>query len=86
MQTSTITDKKIITLLPSLTAKQKKVVLSVVETFVEDEADIWQDKEFVKEMDRRFAELESGKDKGITLEQLESKARSTFKNKKAKAV
>lgn len=86
MQTSTITDRKIITLLPSLTAKQKKVVLSVVETFVEDETDIWEDKGFVKEMDRRFAELESGKDKGITLEQLEFKARSTFKNKKAKAV
>ena len=83
MLAPTITDKKIISLLPSLSTKQKKVILSVVQTFIEDEeVDIWQDKDFVKEMDRRFAELESGEDKGYTIEETFTKARKLFNNKK----
>jgi len=32
----------------------------------------WEDKEFVKELNCRYKALESGKDKGITIEQLKA--------------
>lgn len=35
------------------------------------------------EMDKRFAEYESGKVKGITLEELETIARQSYQDKKA---
>jgi hypothetical protein len=31
----------------------------------------WKDKQFVAELDRRYAAMESGEDKGVTLEELE---------------
>ena len=41
----------------------------------------WNDKEFVKELDRRNAALESGEDKGVTLEQFKASFEK-HKNKK----
>lgn len=73
-------DKKITTLLPSLSIKQKKTVLNVVKTFVEDDA--WRDESFIKEMDRRTEEYENGKAKTFSLTQLEQKARANFKKAK----
>ena len=32
----------------------------------------WNDKEFVKELDRRYEALESGEDKGVTIEQFKA--------------
>ncbi len=37
-----------------------------------------------KEMDRRFAEMESGKVKGYTLEEMEAGARQAYKKRKRK--
>ncbi|MDQ3681962.1 MAG: addiction module protein [Bacteroidota bacterium] len=42
------------------------------------------EKEYIEEMDRRFAEMESGKEKGITLDELEAGARQSYKSRKRK--
>ena len=60
--------------LGQLNEQQQKAVLGVVKTFAKDQ-DWWDDKSFIAAMDRRFAELESGKVKSITHEDLEAGAR-----------
>ena len=72
-------DKEIAEYMALLSVQQKEVVLSVVKSFAREEA-WWNDKVYIAEMDRRFSELESGSVKGITLEQLESDARQSYKN------
>lgn len=78
-------DKEISQYLEQLNTKQKQAVLTVVKTFaaVED-YDHWKDKEFVLEMNKRFAEMESRKVKGITLEQMEAGARRAYKTRNRK--
>lgn len=77
-------DKQINQYLPLLNDRQKETVLTVVKSFVEEEEARWTDKEYQSEMERRFSELERGKVKGITLEDLESRARQSYKNRKRK--
>lgn len=78
-------DQQINYYLGHLSPHQKDVVLSVVKTFAgEEEYDRWQDKDFVAEMDRRSKELESGKVKGLTWQEVEEKVRSVYKNRKLK--
>jgi hypothetical protein len=76
-------DKQINTYLEQLNPKQKQAVLSVVKTFAENrhEDDLWEDKTFIAELDRRSAEYESGKATVLTLDQLEAGARKSFKAK-----
>lgn len=76
-------DKKIATLLPSLSTKQKKAVLSVVKSYVEEDTH-WQDELFVKEMDRRTEEYESGEEKCFTIDETIAKARKAFAAKQKK--
>ena len=68
-----------------LNAEQQKAVLGVVKTFAKEES-WWNDKSYVAEMDRRFAEMESGKVKGITLDELEAGAKQSYKSRKRKKV
>jgi hypothetical protein len=84
MSPSVLLDKKINTVLTKLTSRQKQALLTVAETFVEKQTDSY-DAGFLKEIDKRFAEYESGKVKGISLETLETRARKSYQNKKAKA-
>ena len=78
-------DKEINQYLGHLNTRQKQAVLTVVKTFAgEEDYDHWKDKDFVSEMDKRFAEMESGKVKGLTLEQMEAGARRVYKNRKRK--
>lgn len=78
-------DQQINYYLGHLSPHQKDVVLSVVKTFAgEEEYDRWKDKDFVAEMDRRSKELESGKVKGLTWQEVEEKVRSVYKNRKLK--
>ncbi len=71
-------DKEINQYLGQLSVQQKEVILSVVKTFAGEEA--WlSDKMYITEMDKRFAELETGKVKCITLEELEDGARIPIK-------
>ena len=78
-------EKEISHYLPRLSSRQKETVLTVVKTFAEEtESDKWKDKTFIAEMDRRFAEMESGKVKTFTLEEVEAEARQSYKKRKNK--
>ncbi len=65
-------------LLADILAKESKLVakesMKVLREFEQetDQYEWWNDKEFVKEQDRIDAAMESGEDKGVTLEELES--------------
>jgi hypothetical protein len=79
-------DKQISKYLNQLNTKQKKAVLTVVKSLVEEE-----EVEYVKtptlnetEIERRFKDLESGKVKGVSFEQLAEGARKAYRNKKKK--
>ena len=84
MPSSHLLDKKINTVLTKLTSRQKEALLTVAETFVEEQRESY-DAGFLKEIDKRFAEYESGKVKGISLDTLEARARKSYLSKKAKA-
>ena len=67
--------------------KQLKNILSMVEEdsevyAIKKKYDHWDDPEFVKEMDRRVEEFESGKVKGIPWEEVHDEALERLKNKK----
>lgn len=82
MRTAAI-DKQINTYLGQLNSKEKEAVLSVVKTFAENkhEDNSLEDKKFIAELDRRTAEYESGNAKVLTLDQLEARARKSYKAK-----
>lgn len=84
MATAKALDKEINQYLPLLNYRQKKTVLTVVKSFVEEEEARWTDKAYRAEMNRRFTELENGKVKGITLDELEANAKQSYKNRKRK--
>lgn len=77
-------DKEINHYLEYLNTDQKKAVLGVVKSFARDEYAWWEDKNFVKELDKRTDELESGKVKGLTLDELEKGAKEAYKARKQK--
>jgi hypothetical protein len=78
-------DKQINTYLTQLTIRQKKAVLNVVKTFAEErEDDMWEDVSYINEMNTRFKELEGGKVKGYSLDEVEKRARQAYKAKKNK--
>jgi hypothetical protein len=80
-------DKQISNYLVQLNPRQKKAVLTVVKTFIEEqdqEYSPWKDPGFEAEMDRRVAELESGKVKGYGWEEVKLRARQSVKAKKKK--
>jgi len=72
-------DKQIASYLTELNTIQKKAVLSVVKAFAVEEKD-----DFEKEMNKRFAEMESGAVKGYTLEEAANRARKAYKASKSK--
>ncbi len=86
MSANTAIDKQINNYLIKLNDKEKRAVLSVVQTFAENhlEDDGWDEKEYLKEMDTRFKEYETGKVKGLTLQELENSVKQAYKNKKNK--
>lgn len=69
--------------LPQLNPQQQKAILSVVKSFVQED-EWWNDKKYVAEMDRRFTEMETGKVKGLTLDEAENKVRQSYKKLKRK--
>ena len=64
-------DDKILSYLSLLNNKQKRAVMKLVKELGEKkEYDIWEDPEFMAELDRRTADLESGKDRGYSWEEV----------------
>jgi hypothetical protein len=64
--------KEITHYLGNLNTSQQQAVLAVVKTFAQEDDTILTDKNFLSEIDRRFAEMESGR---VT-------ARKNYKNRK----
>ena len=80
-------DKQITYYLGLLNTSQKKAVLSVVKNFADAYpiTDVWKDEaSFIAEMYRRVHEFETGKVKGVTLEEMEHAARQAMNAKKRK--
>jgi hypothetical protein len=77
-------DKEITYYLNHLSTEQKKVVLSVIKSFAREEEAWINNKAYIAEMNKRFKELETGKVKGLTLEELTSRTRQSYKNRKRK--
>lgn len=77
-------EKEITQYLGRLSTQQQEVVLSVVKTFAGKEEPWWDDKKYLAEMNRRFAEMGNGKLKGYTLEEMEEGAREAYKNREGK--
>jgi len=77
MSAATI-DKQISSYILQLNTVQKKAILGIVKAFVAAE----QNTSFDEEMERRFADLESGKVKGYTLEETEARAKKAYKASK----
>jgi hypothetical protein len=76
-------DKQINNYLGQLNENQKKAVLTLVKTFADEKAyDYWEDESFVKELEKRTTEYETGKAKVFTLSELEAGARKAHKTKK----
>ena len=63
MNAATSLDKEITHLLPQLNVKQKKTVLTVVKTFMEEQKDWWDEigEEQEKAIDKSLAEMKAGK-------------------------
>ena len=63
MNTAKTLDKEITQYLPQLNVKQKKTVLSVVKTFMEDQQDWWDEisEDQQKAIDQSLLEMRSGK-------------------------
>jgi hypothetical protein len=53
--------------------KKVQAIYTMVEDEIIEKLDLWKDKDFVAELDRRIGELESGKVKGVTMEEMKSK-------------
>lgn len=75
-------DKQISNYLQRLTSRQKQTVLTVVKTFAGEEDEILNEQSFIDEMDKRFAEMENGKVKAFSLDEVEMEARSQNRKKK----
>ena len=52
--------------------KKLYAIYSLLESEIEETIEWWKDKSFVAELDHRYEALESGKDKGVTVGQLEA--------------
>lgn len=76
--------KEVTHYLEHLSTDQIKVVLSVVKSFAREEEAWADDKAYIAEMDKRSKELETGKVKGLQLEDLATRARQAYKNRKRK--
>ena len=56
--------------------KHVKAVYSIFEDQMAEKYDPWEDDAFVREMDQRTEDFESGRDKGVSWEEVKLKARS----------
>jgi len=60
--------------------KKVKAIYTMIEAEIEQETDIWTD-EFVEELNRRYSDLESGKVKGSTWEEVKAGLKQLSKAK-----
>lgn len=79
-------DKKITSYLELLNTRQKKAVLSVVKAFAEEEDGnyAWADENFAAEIGKRTKELETGKVKGYSWDEVKKISRKSISELKKK--
>ena len=61
--------------------EQVKAVYSIFEDQIAEKYDHWEDEEFLKELDQRINDYESGKTKGIPWEEVKLKAQNRLRAK-----
>ena len=59
--------------------KEIEAIYTILKGEVDEPYEWWNDDEFVAELDRRSADLKSGKDKGFTLEESMTRLRDKLK-------
>jgi hypothetical protein len=64
--------------------KKLKAIYTMVEEEIEETSDLWDDEEFVAELERREKEYLKGITKTYSLEEAEARARQAVKKLKAK--
>jgi uncharacterized protein with NRDE domain len=64
--------------------KKLNAIYNLLENEITDTKEWWKDKQFVAELDSRYAAMEKGTDKGFTVEQLETSITKLRKNKYGK--
>lgn len=62
--------------------KKVKAIYTMIESEIQEDEDIWTD-EFLNELNKRTAELESGKVKGHSWEEVKARAKQFAKTKHA---
>ncbi|MEN9548659.1 MAG: hypothetical protein RIR12_1250 [Bacteroidota bacterium] len=85
MPTTKTIVKEINYYLNDLSQNQQQAVLTVVKTFAAED-NTWDEKKYLKEMNKRFAEMETGKVKVLSLDELELNARKSYKGRKKTAL
>lgn len=67
-------------------ADKKKLVAiyNLLENEIQSTEEWWQDKKFIAELDKRYQDLEKGKDKGFSIEQAETSIERLRKKKYGK--
>ena len=68
-------------------ADDKKLhsIYNLLESEIEHANEWWKNKEFVAELDRRYEAMESGEDKGVTMEQLDASIQASAQRRLKKA-
>ena len=56
--------------------KKVRAIYTMVEDDIIERLDLWEDKDFLKELDRRIEEIETGKVTGSTWEQVKAKSKA----------
>ncbi len=64
--------------------KKLQAIYNLLENEIEFTDEWWKDKNFITELDNRYQSLETGKDKGFTIEQLEASAEKLRRKKYGK--
>jgi hypothetical protein len=52
--------------------KKIKAIYTILENEISETENWWSDKNFIKELDQRFADWETGKDKGYSLSEVKN--------------
>jgi hypothetical protein len=62
--------------------KKIKAIYMMLEDTIEEELEWWKNKAFVKELDKRYADWESGKEKGYTMGEIDASIEKIKKQRK----
>lgn len=62
--------------------KKLKAIYTMLEDTIEEELEWWKNKAFMKELDKRYTDWESGKEKGYTMEEIDASIEKMKKQRK----